>query len=880
MPEAGEKHAAPAPAPAPMPPGEHAKDAPAAAPGAASVQAHAGGNVSQVGAGTFTVGDNGKITIIHTALLGGPDQLREYRKESPPAEQEWTDPSHRLHLPEPLDDIDRADLERSVTQLEERRVLVIDCIDSDLQWAAAAAVVGRLSVSLPTVGGVVSGETNDRDGRSRAADDRARWTKRDIWHPKLGSGPCLLLLELDGSYGQNLLELIFKFKVELDELSARLKQCSRYLIILPKGRMPSPLFGGRSSRDLLVRPLRIDFLRPWLRRRFGAKAEAYAEAISAYAERSRWGVETLYEWLCGEVAKDGDAALDRLLKGSEEKPTLLGKVNEALDDPDGTSEPFLAAIFVATYLPGLSQHDFFRAVEALLTGRTRSKLVDAPVTDTLAPRKRMTVEIALADEWRDRFRAIMKAADLELRPGSGGKTIWFRDLPAAQLKATLDASPMFVEHQLERIRDAGLLFDPSKALSEAVIELVVGAAAEEPGRFDADWMVGLIIRARADMRNVPLTPQTAEMHVEDLGVRHLGAAEMLLRKLIAAEAARAEPAKHGTPELSLVDRVLRRLFRLGNGAVAFLLELTYRLRNAWGIDLWDWLRQVFDQGNEAARRKAAQMLDRVLKSEETDPWFAFRQVTSWLPEPGKNGGQAAAAAAHVVAGWATASIQFASGARTRNVAASVSLIQQIVAKEAAAAPNALAAALFHPQVIELLVHEQLGQDEPAPSELTDVMIGPISGIAGILLPPESADVEVFASALESWLEAIFVAWNQAVDDALEDAEELDLPRYLIPALALTAWSEMFAGRDDVVRALAAKVRAGQTRTARIAVQTWLGVLIAVMKASEDRILAIHDLREETRARLFLGTSERRERIARLQQRVRSDRDFEGGGDKP
>jgi hypothetical protein len=787
-------------------------------------------------------------------------------RRSPPVD--WSSSIAQQVLPVPLSDQLKGGLEapldeeiiHAAAQLREKHILVIDCVDPELQWAAAAEVVQRAGLQTTPVQGLVSGSSADsseaapKEGPDPATTD---WTPADITHPHLGGDPCVMLLVLQDDRGQEFLDRFFHADVKAQELGHNLVKKQRHLILLPRGSVLEHLRRNRLQMGRSIEILEVPFLELWLRRHFPEEAAAYAAKLQKFQEREGWdgNEQQLYSRLAAPRAGEaGRQRLRDLLQSGDLDPeALISRVRKALDATDGPDEALLTAVFVATFLPLLSQHDFVRAVEKLLGDRERTEWSTPPSTPADTNPKPVQTRIPLAKEWRDRLRPILKDAHLELRLlPDGSRVIDFQGVSmASKLKPRFEEAPMFLDQQLERIRAAGLLFDRSEALSHAVIDFVAMAVSQDPLRYNAEWILGMLFRIDTETQDIPLNADTADMHLEMLGNRHMAGARNLLRRLIDLRPANAS-SLDGQPrrqESSRVSLIFEKLLRLGSTpAATLLLELAWQLRDAPDFDLWHWIRQVIERGNDESRDRAVHVLQRSLQSEAGNASADFERLLSWLPKGQQGGGWGSVSAQQIIAGWSLASIQFASGIRTQDSAAAEGFLRRFTARGGSGAVRALVRVLFRQDTVKTLFTEHHGRR----GEL----------LAAFLLPPDKDAFEV--PTLAAWLEVVVREWNVTVSDLGTDLDRTEFPYFLLPALTLAAWCELFAEQVDALPAMAAECRALLDEEQRDWVQLWLGILGKVMLTSESQVPTQPRLGDTEKNRILDAMVTRRERIERLQ----------------
>lgn len=533
---------------------------------------------------------------------------------------EWSDPSLPAELSASLDCYDLPH-EAALAQLREHRILLVECPWSELQWRAASTFVRELGFEHKARCGVIS-DVSGFDSTAEPLRVRDRFGLEDLRHASLGPDARIILLELNGAAGSAYFDSHFSSPGSLRALIAVLREADRYLLLLPRGHHQGRARQARAGLRLPRVP--VPFLPIWLRKRFEDDHESLQLLIDEKLRRDDWTDEdALFEWLDQLDPKLGADDMKRAISDDSGEPRPLQAVREALERCDEKDEVFLTAVFVATYLPSLPQHELSEVVQALLGDRARrlEPILDHP-----------PLEISLTDEWRRTARSVLKQADLELRQsgsGSPARVVSFRAANALpRLRRELDAAPMFVELQLEHLQRSGLLFHLRPAIRDAVIELLIAITASDPGRLTPDWLLTMLGR-----RNLQAGPTTTvasspngvesdSASEEWISINFLSVAK-LLRRLIDAEAT----------GLALVNGVLggmlnrKQLVKAG-------IELAYQLRHAPGFDVWRWLRR----GIEIAPKALTESIERQLVELVAGPEEgvgALRTLFSWLQNEGE-----------------------------------------------------------------------------------------------------------------------------------------------------------------------------------------------------------------------------------------------------
>jgi hypothetical protein len=830
------------------------------APGPTTSQAMSGPGASSTSLGNTIQGDNSQL-IIQNILNTSP------RNEDQRAQTEWADPSHPLDkFPMPFTGVSTEELDFAKQELATKHVLVITCIDSELQWAVVSAVFKYMNIQSQAVLGVLSGsspERNDAAKNGTVEEDFAHWTPTNI--KRIGGESCVLLLELEGARGQGFIDCLFRTSGQLENFSSELRKWKKYLILLPRGSVVESLQSGHATRGFVVKPLQVEWLKPWLHRHFSEEdAKTHAAKIRELRDSGAWNKkeELIYEWLCsagtGEAVQHG---LQQLAEsGDPNLLELIERVKEALDCTDGKDELLLTVVFVATFLRGLNPYDFVRTVEKLLEGRTRDHWVKPPDHLTDSSTNLVQVQIPLAKEWRDGLRPIMKSAHLEQRSSAGsGKIIDFRGLRAvSELQPLLENAPVFLDQQLERIRATGLLFDRSDAISQEVINLVAMAVAQAPNRYDSDWLLGMLLRIDIDQQDIPFTEDTKRMHLEALGNRHLSRAEDLLRRLLADKRSVAELGvgdQIRRQATSIVDQIFEKMIRIDFAPVVnILLDLTWRLQNAPDFDMWYWLHQALERRAGEAQEKADKILQHIFQSEMSDALADFNRLKSWLPESGQSGGVAAATAQRIFANWGTDSIRFASGIRERKVSAHANFLQRLTGKGGAETLRSLVAALLRPDIMKMF-HPLDNLRNPKLIEL----------VVQFLLPPESDSLA--ENVRKSLVGVVVCKWFETEAELPRRFGNTSLHKYLLPALTLTSWHELFAEQANSAQTMATELRSTLDEERRTSVQIWFGLLREIIEVSESELMGQLSIGDTARSKVLSAMVARRERMEQFQTEV-------------
>ncbi len=727
------------------------------------------------------------------------------------ASTEWTDPSHPASLPPPLD-ADDLPIEIAVAQLREQRFTLIECPWNDLRWRAAASLANELGIERYARGGVIS----DAASSETSADPRrarGRFGLEDLKHPGLGPDTRVVVLELNGAAGSAYFDAHFSSPGTLRALTAVLREADRYLLVLPYGHHQT---SARRDRTGLKLPrLAVPFLPLWLRKRFGEHFEPLLGLIRQKLQRHDWAnEEALFEWLDSLPAQHGAEDMQRTLSDDSGEPRPLQAVREALDGCDEKDEVFLTTVFVATYLPSLPQHELSEVVQALLGDRTRRLETSR---DHHPP-----LEIALADEWLSTARIVLKRADLEVRQtGSGTRVVAFRATNAPPcLRRELDAAPMFVESQLQRLQRSGLLFHLRPAIRDAVIELLLVTTAGEPGRITADWLLDMLGRrtlqaeptTTADSAAATSATVTGE---EWISVNFLSVAK-LLRRMIDVDPS----------GLAIVNGVLggmmhrKSLLRAG-------IELAYRLRHAPGFDIWRWLRRGIEVATKAHHEMIQQQLFELVES-ANEGVAALRALFSWLHSEGDTLSELAKTTAKAIGVGMATSFEPAAERSEHLPSPMLALLEEEATSAAAPSPGKG----LQPVLAAIARHMDIERVESR-------------YLAHLLLPSRTLDA-LPPEVRERREEEFEHLWG----DAYEANRAAWAPRRSAPlrlAMCLAAWRVAHPHRSALLQAVTAAARAFLGAERRAA-QEWVGRLEQILTRCETLAAADLVMPEDQRKR--------------------------------
>ena len=799
---------------------EHPRDAAVQRPPANT----AGRDNSAVSLHSINTGENSFVSV----SIGGPVEK----------------PSHFEHRPE----LALVELTSSVelgvfevgpalVQLRTHRVLVVECSWGDLQWSAVATVTAHLSVTPRAALGRINDTTFSDDPDAPRTSRRGGWSHgwsiEALTRHQASDAARIIVLELDGAAGSAQLDAYFASPGSLRALAATLESSGQYLLLLPRGHTRLHLSSSRAHLGLNVPRLAVPFLSRWLHHRFSELAGDLEILIRQKLKRGDWeSEEALYGWLCTLPQELSATEMLQALDDSGE-PRPLPAVREAFERCDEKDEVFLTAIFVATHLPSLPQQDFAEAVRALLGDRTRKEDVGtaAPATVPLG-----TSEVSLASEWHRIARSVLKRADLELRElADGTRVMAFRAAGAAYvLKRELDATPLFVDAQLEALQTSGLLFTLRPALGDAVIDLLVATCVHNPGRLTAEWFIKLF--GRRSLRAGATVPAEGPTVSEEwVSLAFLRTAKLLRRLL---EVAAESPADRATAVRALTSSVLSTMLHRSPTMGSAALELAYHLRLVPGFEVWRWTSKAFDRPNDRLHRLAKELLITLVDDPASGP-EAVEQLVEWLQREDEDAlSTAGKAAAAAIGGSLAAALE-----PLEEGAAPPSLLVALEERSRSAAQDDRLAQLLH------VLARFMDLERLTPTAL-----------ATVLLPELLAQLPEELQALR--IDELVIEWRVLRTQHGAAWKPSTHRTALRLALLLTTLRLVRPRRPELLQKLAAAAGEHLRSEARLA-REWLGRIEELLCRCEAKVADDLSLSTEARRAWLQQSRERRQLICEL-----------------
>ncbi|MET0645719.1 MAG: hypothetical protein ABW208_03805 [Pyrinomonadaceae bacterium] len=529
-------------------------------------------------------------------------------------------------------------------QLEDCRLLVVNCLDDDLANASVAALVERLDA------GDLQKFYLDCD---RAGVEETELRIELFTGPEdEAETPAVVYVDASGKRGTLFMESLLGVKQTAEELKQDLRANNLWLIC--RGDYSHARKPMTEARKSFYFPCwDIDWLHELLKRHFPEGHQALKERIEKQRAQDRW-------------VKD-DGAFWSQIRGLVENGRLEAEVKEreqdegALKAEEDARASFVRShfkggdsikdtvLYVAANFPDLNPHEFNRVVSALLEGLTTKVAVLAPKAEGDVRKAEATAEKeraqnhtgdrepefvweerALQQMWLDGADELLAECRLEVVTGKeSGRRIDFKDPTLRQyLRDYLETEKGFyLKKQFGRIQRLGLLFDRSVNVNEGVIGVTVRMALESPETFGRDWLFD-IVTALSPLLEV--AAGEAEGRDDDAYRPALPADLAAAMRVVYSTVARLvrRMLEHTHLEKTINDLFARLMASSQHEAV---LEIVRRLQTTQQFEL-RWVRQLFDQGGETIQFRTYSALYERVRQRDAGIYEVLQVLESWLPE--------------------------------------------------------------------------------------------------------------------------------------------------------------------------------------------------------------------------------------------------------
>jgi hypothetical protein len=568
--------------------------------------------------GSFTpisvTGEGARINVFNSSLQKDDEEraLIEFTEALPPKSPR-------------LPDFVSEELSEYLEKLKEERLILISCPDEDIAFSAAHALIGGLY--LPQGGQRLL--LNIDKSAVEGSLPSVYYLRRKSGHDK----ETVVLVDAATEKARPFLEpIIYAARASSAAIQDDLRRNDMYLLCLIDPALVEagtrPADGGpRRARELKFPCWRIPFLRRLLERH---QVEGAAE-VEAKIE----GQRALGWW----SLSDGDfySELNDYLVRRE----LLGQIKK-LDEtppPGPVSELFKGdeplsdtVLYVATFFPNLTPHEFNQLVPLLLAGapQVADNGAATPPKDGAHEAAGVPGEKAPLQVWRQRPDQVLKKCELvtiPLRGATRGVNFTNHSL-RGKLRGHLEREySFFLENRFQAVQGLGLIFSPSPKISQSAVQLSVEMAASYPEYYGSRWLAGVVRDFESSFASADGARAPTWRLIEEANAAKA-------RKLFYQSLSQLVRAMLEEPRLAeVIEEFLQQLLlSKQHGGV---LEIVRRLQFAPAFDQFKWLKQLLHRGDQQIREQTSDYLRGYLKRTGGRVYQALTSLESWLPEGGR-----------------------------------------------------------------------------------------------------------------------------------------------------------------------------------------------------------------------------------------------------
>ncbi|HEX8172320.1 MAG TPA: hypothetical protein VF824_17435 [Thermoanaerobaculia bacterium] len=461
----------------------------------------------------------------------------------------------------------REELRVYADHLRIERMILISCDEPAFSRAAAAALIESLGLP-PTHRKMLNFE---RIPESRVVSLYQLTSERIV-----ASGEVVVVADAGRSErAHGFVDSIYRCDGNLTQLdrTKTLHDAGVYLICLVDPERMTRY--SKQRGELPVQVWKLSYLRFLLRPRFPKEYLQMEAMIVRQRQAGGWASDPA-EFHKQIVSLTDSELQDAIVRGG------LAATHDLDQELAGSERLRLAALYTATFYPGLPPYDFGEVLTAL-AGDQKVVVVEAApeVKEGVAPRVEKR-ERELRDLWAEQSDAVLRDCGL-ITVRESGRIIAFseagrRDQLRKQFEETFG---VYVHNLFVAAYEHDLLFGRSDKVAENVIALTLDMAEAYPDQFGAEWFSSVISRVCGA---VPDGDSARATLVYQRIVELLRA--MLAQQTLAR----------------IVDEVLQQL--LAKGRHRFVLELLKKLRFTPGFEVFRWFVRVLDEGTAEVREDA------------------------------------------------------------------------------------------------------------------------------------------------------------------------------------------------------------------------------------------------------------------------------------
>jgi hypothetical protein len=500
--------------------------------------------------------------------------------------------------------------------LKAEHFLLINCLDGEIAFAAARALMERLD-------GVEDERKRQLINLEVSTEEQFRLRIGSFWEMEVDSQqPTALFIDAISKEGKPFAESLLTTSPSAPgQVKLLLEQRKIFMLCIADPGHVEKTVG--SQKALKLSHWDIPFLQTVLKE-YDPDRHAELEArILRQRERGAW-------------RKDDDAAFCEEVKGFVRDRSLPEEVEkrESLSQPESTekvfegwSEPRATVLYAAAFFPGLQPPEFREVVERLLGERTLTVIEkvtrqgEGGATEVFESRR----ERALVEVWRETQQELFKACRLSAAGKGGALAVSFVH-PGMKEKVREEFErdhSLYLDDQFQRLEKTDLLFHRSARVAAGALKLTAKMMAAYPDYYGEEHLAGMIEtfeRSATDFatsRDADIPGELFYKRVSELLREVLGDTE----------------SKDSVERVLLVERVLRRL--MSRRLFGTVLKIIEKLQFAPAFKELKWVKQLLEQGNAEARAQTEDYLYSYLKMFTGRIYEVLSELDAWLPVEGR-----------------------------------------------------------------------------------------------------------------------------------------------------------------------------------------------------------------------------------------------------
>ena len=572
---------------------------------------------------------NNKDTSVNTQIVANRvEKINQFFKVEKEASS-FDDPTDPLpQRSSELPDFDlQEELENNFKKLEQERIILIDCFDERVSLAAFYGLIERLEVKdyenrMLTFSG---------ENRRRTDLHIGIFANEKI---KIGGKEKLIILISLNTDSQSFFDSMFiKDRIDIDRIKQTL--CEKHILLVCMINSDLIRETLKVKRTEFSFPYwNIPFLPLLMKLHFSeSEAKYFENKVFEQKKDGLWGEneESFYKLIQSylrdvEQFKKEIEKRSQYREGNDVKEFLQNlkpvKPYELLKDEAPIKKTVL---YIATFFPNLSPHDFEQLVLLLLEGKkiTTYEKSYKEIKNNEVKTIETPVEKYLTEIWNEHSCSILEECYIKTVRLENSLLIVDFSEPylRGEFKRYLEKKDfLYVQRQFERFRDVGLLFNFN--VSEKVIENLIILSAEmavsDPDYYGENRLFNIIIANLEESEF--LEQQLIDLKKKEIVILRLSE---LIREML------------NYPQLK---KIIKNFFKVlmqtqhHDLMLEIILGITKRLRFMPQFDVLYWIKNLLDQGQKEVKEQAYAVLLEQAKQSGFRIYELLKTVQEWLPE--------------------------------------------------------------------------------------------------------------------------------------------------------------------------------------------------------------------------------------------------------